>query len=260
MSAEPLKVLIVDDEQPARERLRRLVEELPGWAVAAECATGVDALPLVGKLRPAVALLDIRMPGMTGIELARHLGTLEEPPAIVFTTAYSSYAVVNTIAYDEYALEAFESQAVGYLLKPVRRERLEEALKHASRLSAPQLLKLAAPEQSLAARQHIAVRVRDELKLIPVKDVCYFRADQKYVTVRHTQGEDLIDESLRQLEDEFAREFVRVHRSLLVAVAHVVALERTPDGGYELKLRGDAETLPVSRRQIADLRKRLAGR
>jgi len=249
MSAEPLSVLIVDDEQPARERLRRLVEELPGWAVAAECATGADALPLAGKLRPAVALLDIRMPGMTGIELARHLGTLEQPPAIVFTTAY-----------DEYALEAFDSQAVGYLLKPVRRERLEEALKHASRLSAPQLKNLATPAQPLAARQHIAVRVRDELKLIPVKDVRYFRADQKYVTVRHTQGEDLIDESLRQLEDEFANDFVRIHRSLLVAVAHVAALERIADGGYELKLRDDAETLPVSRRQIADLRKRLAGR
>ena len=249
MTAEPLKVLIVDDEQPARERLRRLVEELPGWAVAAECATGVDALPLAGKLRPAVALLDIRMPGMTGIELARHLGTLEQPPAIVFTTAY-----------DEYALEAFESQAVGYLLKPVRRERLEEALKHASRLSAPQLLKLSTPEQPLSARQHIAVRARDELKLIPLKDIRYFRADQKYVTVRHTLGEDLIDESLRQLEDEFASHFVRIHRSVLVAVAHVAALERTPDGSYELKLRGVGETLPVSRRQIADLRKRLAGR
>jgi len=249
MSAEPLSVLIVDDEQPARARLRRLIEELPGWAVAADCATGADALPLVGKLRPAVALLDIRMPGMTGIELARHLGTLEQPPAIVFTTAY-----------DEYALEAFESQAVGYLLKPVRRERLEEALKHASRLSAPQLRELAAPEQPLAARQHVAARVRDELKLIPIKEIRYFRADQKYVTVRHAHGEDLIDESLRQLEDEFARDFVRIHRSLLVAVAHVASLERTADGGYELKLRGDGETLPVSRRQIADLRKRLAGR
>jgi two-component system response regulator AlgR len=249
MSAEPLSVLIVDDEQPARDRLRRLVEELPGWAVAADCATGVDALPLVGKLRPAVALLDIRMPGMTGIELARHLGTLEQPPAIVFTTAY-----------DEYALEAFESQAVGYLLKPVRRERLEEALKHASRLSAPQLRELATPQQPLATRQHVAARVRDELKLIPVKEIRYFRADQKYVTVRHAHGEDLIDESLRQLEDEFARDFVRIHRSLLVAVAHVASLERTADGGYELTLRGDGETLPVSRRQIVDLRKRLAGR
>jgi len=248
MSAEPLSVLIVDDEQPARDRLRRLIEELPGWAVAADCATGADALPLVGKLRPAVALLDIRMPGMTGIELARHLGTLEQPPAIVFTTAY-----------DEYALEAFESQAVGYLLKPVRRERLEEALKHASRLSAPQLRELATPQQPLATRRDVLAR-GERLKLIPVKEIRYFRADQKYVTVRHAHGEDLIDESLRQLEDEFARDFVRIHRSLLVAVAHVASLERTADGGYELKLRGDGETLPVSRRQIADLRKRLAGR
>jgi two-component system, LytTR family, response regulator AlgR len=245
----PISVLIVDDEQPARERLRRLVEELPGFAVAADCATGADALPLVGRLRPAVALLDIRMPGMTGIELARHLGALEQPPAIVFTTAY-----------DEYALEAFESQAVGYLLKPVRRERLEEALKHASRLSAPQLRGISSPEQPLATRQHVAVRARDELKLIPVKEIRYFRADQKYVTVCHTQGEELIDESLRQLEDEFARDFVRIHRSLLVAVAHVASLERTPDGGYELKLRGEAGALPVSRRQAADLRRRLAGR
>ena len=249
MNAEALSVLIVDDEQPARERLRRLVEELPGWAVAADCSNGTEALSLVGKLRPAIALLDIRMPGMTGIELARHLGQLERPPAIVFTTAY-----------DEYALQAFESQAVGYLLKPVRRERLEEALKHASRLSAPQLRGLATPEQPLAARQHVAVRARDDLKLIPVKDIRFFRADQKYVTVRHGQGEELIDESLRQLEEEFARDFVRIHRSLLVAVAHVASLERTPDGGYEIKLRGEAEPLPVSRRQIADLRRRLAGR
>ena len=249
MNAQAHSVLIVDDEQPARDRLERLVEELPGWSVAASCATGTDALPLVAKLRPSVALLDIRMPGMTGIELARHIGTFEHPPAIVFTTAY-----------DEYALQAFESQAVGYLLKPVRRERLEEALKHASRLSSPQLHKLAVPEAELAARQHVAVRVRDELKLVPVKDIRFFRADQKYVTVRHGRGEELIDESLRQLEEEFARDFVRIHRSLLVAVAHIEALERTSDGGYELRLRDEQLALPVSRRQVADLRKRLAGR
>ncbi len=244
----PLGVLVVDDEQPARERLQRLVAELPGFSVTGACANGTDALALVGKLQPAVVLLDIRMPGMTGIEVARHLGALEEPPAIVFTTAY-----------DEYALQAFESHAVGYLLKPVRRERLEDALKHASRLSSPQLRELATSEQPLAVRQHVAARVRDELKLIPVKDIRFFRAEQKYVTVRHGRGEDLIEESLRQLEDEFARDFVRVHRSLLVAVAQIEALERTVEG-YELRLRGEAEALPVSRRQVADLRKRLAGR
>ncbi len=243
-------VLIVDDEPPARERLERLVGELPGWAVAATCATGIEALSLAGRLNPAVVLLDIRMPGMTGIEVARHLGALERPPAVVFTTAY-----------DEYALQAFDSQAVGYLLKPVRRERLEQALQHAARLAAPQLRGLAAPATlaaPFAARQHVAVRVRDELKLIPVKEIRFFRAEQKYVTVRHGRGEDLIDESLRALEEEFARDFVRAHRSLLVAVAHVEALERTVDG-YALRLRGEAQTLPVSRRQVADLRKRLVG-
>jgi len=246
MSTE-LRVLIVDDEAPARERLQRLVGELPGFSVAGSCSNGADALSLIGELEPEVVLLDIRMPGMTGIEVARHLSALERPPAVVFTTAY-----------DEYALEAFDAQAVGYLLKPVRRERLEEALKHASRLSAPQLRELKPGRGPLATRSHVAVRVRDELKLIPVKDIRYFRADQKYVTVRHSQGEDLIDESLRALEEEFAQDFVRVHRSLLVAIGHVEGLERSGEDGYCLRLRGEAEALPVSRRQLADLRKRLA--
>lgn len=247
MTTAPLPVLIVDDELPARERLQRLVGELAGFAVAGTCANGVDALALLGKLKPAILLLDIRMPGMTGIEVARHLSTLAEPPAIVFTTAY-----------DEYALEAFESQAVGYLLKPVRLERLEQALRHASRLTPPQLKSIAAPAAPLATRQHIAVRVRDELKLIPVKEIRYFRADQKYVTVRHSRGEDLIDESLKALEEEFAQDFVRAHRSVLVGLAHVEALERVAEEGYALRLRGEAEPIAVSRRQIADLRKRLA--
>jgi two-component system response regulator AlgR len=248
MNVAPLRVLIVDDELPARERLRRLVEELPGCAVAGDFSNGADALSNFSKLKPAVVLLDIRMPGMTGIEVARHLGALQDPPAIVFTTAY-----------DEYALEAFESQAVGYLLKPVRSERLAQALKQASRLRSPQLLGLATPSAPLAARQHVAVRVRDELKLIPVKDIRYFRADQKYVTVRHSRGEDLIDESLKQLEEEFARDFVRAHRSILVAIAHVEALERAgADETYALRLRGEAEPVAVSRRQLAELRKRLA--
>jgi two-component system response regulator AlgR len=248
MSATALSVLIVDDELPARERLQSLVAELPGCAVAGVCSNGADALAQIAKLKPSVVLLDIRMPGMTGIEVARHLGALEHPPAIVFTTAY-----------DEYALEAFESQAVGYLLKPVRSERLAQALKQASRLRAPQLLGLASPAAPLAARQHVAVRVRDELKLIPVKDVRYFRAEQKYVTVRHSRGEDLIDESLKQLEEEFAQDFVRAHRSVLVAIAHVEALERVgTEEGYALRLRGEAEPLAVSRRQLAELRKRLA--
>ena len=245
----PYSVLIVDDEQPARERLERLVADIDGWTVVGSCATGTEALELVSARSPAVVLMDIRMPGMTGIEAARHLSALDRPPAVVFTTAY-----------DQYALDAFESQAVGYLLKPVRRERLADALKHAARLTVPQLHGLSTPARPFAARRHVAVRVKDDLKLIPLKDVLYFRADQKYVTIRHTQGEDLLDESLRQLEEEFEADFVRAHRSLLVATAHVQALEKTEDGGYVLRLRGEAEPLAVSRRQLPELRRRLAGR
>ncbi|HEU4616615.1 MAG TPA: LytTR family DNA-binding domain-containing protein [Gammaproteobacteria bacterium] len=246
MSAAPLGVLIVDDEPRARERLERLVAELPGWTVVGTCASGLEALDETVQRGPAVVLLDIRMPGMTGIEAARHLAALEAPPAVVFTTAY-----------DEYALEAFESHAVGYLLKPVRKERLEAALKHASRLAPPQLERLAAGGLPLSARRHLAARVRDRLRLIPVEEILYLRADQKYVTVRHLHGEDLIDESLRQLEQELEAHFVRIHRSLLAGVAHIEALERAGEG-YVLRMRHTDEALPVSRRQLADVKRRLA--
>jgi two-component system response regulator AlgR len=247
MSAAPLGVLIVDDEPPARERLERLITELSGWAVLGSCGSGAEALELVGRVRPAVVLLDIRMPGMTWIEAARHLSALEAPPAVVFTTAY-----------DQYALEAFESQAVGYLLKPVRRERLASALRHASRLGPPQLESITAGNRALAERQHVAVRVRDRLRLIPIEEIVYLRAEQKYVTVRHLHGEDLIDEPLRQLEEEFEAQFVRIHRSLLAGLAHVEVLERADDGGYLLRMRHCTEPLPVSRRQLADVKRRLA--
>ena len=242
-------MLIVDDEQPARERLQRLVAELPGWAVTGACANGTDALALVGKLQPAVVLLDIRMPGMTGIEVARHLGALERAARDrVHDGLRRVRAAGVRVARRRLSAEARAPRAA----RGRAEARVALELAAAARRSRR-------PEQPLAARQHVAARVRDELKLIPVKDIRFFRAEQKYVTVRHSRGEDLIDESLRQLEDEFARDFVRVHRSLLVAVAHIEALERTADG-YELKLRGEAAALPVSRRQVADLRKRLAGR
>jgi two-component system response regulator AlgR len=215
--------------------------------VLGSCASGREALEAAVRCKPSIVLLDIRMPGMTGIEAARHLSALESPPAVVFTSAY-----------DEYALEAFESHALGYLLKPVRKERLEAALRHASRLAPPQLEHLAAAHEPLAARRHIAVRARDRLRLIPVEEIVYLRADQKYVTVRHLHGEDLIDEPLRQLEEEFEAYFVRVHRSVLAGLLHVEALERADDGGYVLRMHPASEALPVSRRQLADVKRRLA--
>ena len=247
MNQRVLNVLIVDDEPHARERLQRLVGELPHCEVVGLCGTGAEALRLVVEREPSVVLLDIRMPGMSGIEAARHLSTLPAAPAVVFTTAY-----------DEYALAAFDTQAVGYLLKPVRKERLEQALHQAARLTASQLKVVAASGREVEQRQHIAVRVRDALRLIPVKDIQFFRADQKYVSVYHTGGEDLIDESLTDLAEEFPAEFSRIHRSILVSVGHVEAVERDQAGRHFVRIRGREESLPVGRRQVGDLKRLLS--
>lgn len=240
-------LLIVDDEAPARERLTRIVEDIPGWACAGSCASGAAALEHVLANRPDVVLLDIEMPGMNGLEVAQELARLAAPPAVVFTTAY-----------DQFALDAFESRAAGYVLKPVRRERLTDVLEHAGRLA--DALRQAAPQDAAGGpRKRLAIRVRDELRVVPVTDIRYFQADQKYTTVSHAGGDDLIEESLKQLEKEFAADFARVHRSVLVALAHVDGLERLDDGGCQVRLRGSDTRLPVSRRQIAELKSRLAG-
>src|SRR5689334_10289801 len=182
-----LRVLIVDDEAPARDRLKSLIAEIGDHEVAGEATNGEEALKLAVDLSPDVVLLDVRMPGMDGIDAARHLNVLAEPPAVIFATAY-----------DEYAVNAFDAQAVGYLLKPIRKEKLAAALLQAGRLTRPQLQKIAASER----RTHVAARHRDGLRLIPVEEVQFFLADQKYTTVRHLRGEDLIEDSLRTLEDE----------------------------------------------------------
>lgn len=249
MNTTKQSVLIVDDEPLARDRLQRLVEELPGWNVAGICGSGDQALKLVSALHPAVVLLDIRMPGMSGVEVARHLASYPSPPAIVFVTAY-----------DEYAIEAFDAQAVGYLLKPVRREKLERALQQAGRLGASQLGELASADTRVARREHIAIRFRDELRLIPVKDVRFFRADQKYVTVYHAAGENLIDESMKLLAEEFEPDFVRINRGILAAVGAIEVLERDGEGNHLVRLRGTADTLPVSRRRLAALKRAMLAR
>jgi two-component system, LytTR family, response regulator AlgR len=226
-----LKVLVVDDEAPARERLRSLLTELGAVEVVGEATNGHEALDLTHDLAPDVVLIDVRMPGMDGLEAARHLNVLEQPPAVIFTTAF-----------DEYAVEAFQAQAVGYLLKPVRKEQLSASLARAGRLT--------------ARRSHIAARHREGLKLIPIEEVQYFLADQKYTTVRHTRGEELIEDSLRLLESEFPAEFVRVHRNALVGVKHLERIERRADGQYFVHLRGCDAPLPVSRRMAGELKER----
>ncbi len=241
-----MKVLIVDDEMPARQRLRRLVGEIEDCLVVAEAANGADAIAQAQQLQPDVILMDIRMPGINGVEAAHHLASLEHPPAVIFTTAY-----------DEYAIEAFEAQAVGYLMKPVRRERLARALRHAARPTRAQLAAMAATDPEPEQRTHICARVREGLELVPVSDIFYFQADQKYTTVRYRDGEVLIDESLKSLEDEFARDFVRLHRNALAAVAHLQTLERQADGHHFAVFRECDERLAVSRRHAPAVRRRL---
>ncbi len=240
--SDALRLLIVDDEPPARDRLRRLAAELPGCAVAGEAETGLQALDAVQRLKPDVVLMDIRMPGMDGLEAARHLARLEDPPAVVVTTAY-----------DQYAVDAFDANAIGYLLKPVRREKLEAALSKAARLTRVQLA--AVPPSTRST--HFAVRARDQLKLVPVEDVYCCVADQKYVTLHHARGEDLIEDSLKSIEEEFGDVFVRVHRNALVAVKHVEAVERDEDGHQRVRLRGAAPVLDVSRRLAGEVMRRL---
>jgi len=247
MTAQPLSVLIVDDEPPARQRLERLIAELPDWRVAAACGSGEEALALVGELAPSVVLLDIRMPGMGGLEAAHHLSALGQPPAVIFTTAY-----------DRYALEAFDSHAVGYLLKPIRLERLADALRRAARLKAADIASVRSAQQPPVKRRHIAVRVREQLRLIAVQDILFFRAEQKYVTIVHREGEELTDESLKELGEEFTTDFARVHRSFLVAIRAVQAIERDLDGHWWVRLRDpQAPRIPVSRRQQSELKKRI---
>ncbi len=239
-----LRVLIVDDEPPARERLGQLLAEIGGAEVVGEAATGLEALEQAARLTPDVVLLDVRMPGVDGIETARHLGVLEEPPAVIFTTAY-----------DQYAVNAFETRAVGYLLKPVRKDKLTAALAQAGRLTRPQLQRLAAAAHA-PRRTHIAVRRRELVRLIPLGEILYFQADQKYTTVRHTQGEDLIEESLRALEEELGESFVRIHRNTLINAGHLQGIERGGDGRYSVVLRGCTAMLPVSRRLLGELLER----
>lgn len=241
-----MKVLIVDDEAPARDRLRQLLEDSGDHEIVGEAAHGQEALDIAAKVAPEVVLLDIRMPGVDGIETAHHLNAFELPPAIVFTTAY-----------DEYAIDAFEANAIGYVLKPVRRERLEQALLQAARLTSAALYDVGKQSGISEQRRHVCARIQGELKLIPIADVLYFIADQKYVSVVHARGRDLIDDPLKSLEEEFAVQFVRIHRSALVALGAVDGLKKDEEGRTQVMLRNSGDDLFVSRRHIANVKRRL---
>ncbi|MFP5402499.1 MAG: LytR/AlgR family response regulator transcription factor [Gammaproteobacteria bacterium] len=244
----PLRVLIVDDEAPARRRLSDVIADCAGQlavAVVGEAENGLDALEQVQRQAIDAILLDIRMPGMDGLECASHLNRLAAAPAIIFTTAY-----------DAYACQAFDLNAVDYLVKPVRAERLVRALSRAHRLNPVTLdhLREAHPK----ARTHLSVIEKGRMVLIPVVDILYFKAELKYVTIRTTAREYLIEESLARLESEFGDAFVRIHRNCLVAAARIREIGKSPteDEGHFLSLDGLDERLAVSRRQYAGLREK----
>ena len=247
-----MKILIVDDEKPARDRLRLLLEDFDEYEVVAEAANGEEAVRLAAETKPDIALLDIRMPGVDGIEAAHHMNRLDPPPAIVFATAY-----------DEYAIDAFEARAIGYVLKPVRRERLAAALEQASRLAAGTLAEVVAASHMETRRRHVCSMSHGQLKLIPLDDVHWFQADQKYVCVHHAGGRDLIDDSLKSLEEEFGGDLVRIHRGAVVVVDKIERLAKTADGKYAVILREGSQqpenALIISRRHLADVRRRLKG-
>ena len=248
MSAAKLRIAITDDEAPARNRLRSLLEDIAEMIpidVVGEAENGQKLLELLEQRPADVVLLDIRMPEMDGLESARHLQKLDDPPHVVFTTAY-----------DDYAISAFELHAIDYLVKPIRLRRLHDALARARSITRISLDVL--NEVAGSARTHLSVHERGKVQLVPVADILYLRAELKYVTIRTAERELVLEESLSRLEEEFSDRFVRIHRNCLVAKDHIESFEKESQAGAEarwvVRVRGVEEALPVSRRQQPAIR------
>jgi len=236
------RILIADDEAPARARLRDLLDECREsfpLAIVDEARNGREALDVLNREKVDIVLLDIRMPEMDGLEAARHIAGMADPPAIIFTTAFDSYAI-----------KAFEVNAIDYLLKPIRVERLLVAL--GKTRAAPPVSRQALDAAANQPRRHLSVHERGKIILVPVADILYLRAELKYVTVKTVEREPLVEESLTHLEEEFGESFVRIHRNCLVARAAIAGFERNAEeseSGWAVVIKGTNEKLPVSRRQ-----------
>lgn len=243
-----MKILIADDEPHARTRLRHLLEELHGpYLVVGEADNGTDALRLSSETSADLVLLDVRMPGIDGIDVAEHLARQKPRPAVILITAYQ-----------EYALDAFAHQVADYLVKPVRAERLRAAIERLGTVTRAQQGSEDPPPA--AARQCLSAQYRGGIQTVDIDDILYLQAEQKYVTVCHAEGKLLIDESLKALEQEFPDRFLRIHRSVLVSREHLASLEKSTDGGIIAVLNGTAERLPVSRRHLPGVRRFLRAR
>jgi two-component system response regulator AlgR len=257
-----LRVLIVDDEELARLRLRGLLADcaLPGADVVGEAGSGAEALHALSSAAVDLVLLDIRMPGIGGLQLAERLRALPAPPQVVFVTAHA-----------EHALQAFEMDAVDYLTKPVRRARLQEALARAARrLGLPEPAAAAAPAEPAAEQPALVVSDRGRVLRVPVADILYLKAELKYVTLRTASHAYVLDDSLSDLEHRLGGAMLRVHRNALVARSAIRKLERraaTVDPApaaeadaesWAVQIAATQEWLAVSRRQLAQVRELLA--
>ncbi|MCB1675986.1 MAG: response regulator transcription factor [Halioglobus sp.] len=250
-----MKILVVDDEVLARERLLRLLHRLRPRDQCLEAGSGTQALAQVQQHAPELLLLDIRMPGMDGIEVAASLATMDQPPAVIFCTAY-----------DQYALAALQQHAVAYLVKPVREADLSRALAQAARVNRLQLasLRQGAPDGVAtapgAARSQVSCQTHRGVEMLAVTDVRCFLAEQKYVAALSPTARLLLPDTLKELEREFDRLFVRVHRNALVALEHIVRLQREDGGAWRVVLDGVSERPLVSRRHLAQAKQRLLAR
>lgn len=249
MIGKNMNVLIVDDEKLARDRLKRMISRVDGYLVVGEANNGEEAIKQTYETNPDIVLMDVHMPGMDGLNAAGQLAKLSIPPAVIFCTAY-----------EEHAIHAFETRAAGYLLKPVRQKDLERVLEAIKRANRAQLATLVQQDDVRSAEQntgrsYISAKTRRGIELIAIEDIRYFMADHKYVTVRHKNGEVLIDDTLRELEIEFSDRFIRIHRNALISKVHIEGLERDKSGHYYANLRDIDERLTVSRRHVSTLRK-----
>lgn len=242
-----MNLLIVDDEQLGRERLVQLVQEIgTPYAIVGQAAGGAEAVEICSALEVDLVLMDIRMPGVDGLEAAACIMQNDPPPAVIFVTAY-----------EEHALEAFDRNAVDYLLKPVRRARLEVALGRAQTLSRVQIQAL--DEMKGDATAYVYSNYRGGVLRIPVDDIRFFHAEQKYVVARHGGGEALLEESLKSLEQQMGDRFLRIHRNALVAKSYLSGLEKRPDGHFQVCFRDIDDRLEVSRRHLPEVRRWLKG-
>ncbi len=244
-----LSVYIVDDEELARQRLKRLLETFDGYQLLGEAENGLEAITSIPNLKPDIVLLDIRMPGEDGLAVAEKLSQLDYPPAIIFCTAY-----------DDYAVSAFKYNAIGYLLKPVRVEELQRTLQNAHKLTQLQIkqAKRQLDDTRSDKTKAFVANTWQGQELIEMDSIYYFKSDQKYLTIVHQNGETLSDQTLKDLEIAYPEILLRAHRNTLVNKQHLGSLIKNKQGHYEIRFKGCDHLVQVSRRHVNDIKQYLA--